>query len=272
MATANELVTRAVVSASQTLLRMTQPTLVVDGVWGPRTDAAYRQAPDHVRVMVDAGLEKAKLKPEVKVAAVLRPPSGSSHRSEAMVNLNKIADYAISQGITGASLVNFLTTLRAESGFVSRRESHVYRDADAARKTFSALRSMSDAQIRDLVDSGAESFFNTVYGPQTRKGKELGNKVAGDGYAFRGNGLIQITGRANHETLARDTGLPVVANPDLLSQDPDAALAAAVWYWKKFVVARKADHDIVLATRIVNPGLRDIAPRVGMSRTFSNYA
>lgn len=272
MATASELVARSVVSASQTLLRMTQPTLVVDGIWGPRTDSAYRQAPDHVRVMVDAGLEKAKLKPEVKVAAVLRPPVGSLPRSEAMVNLSKISDYATAQGVTGASLVNFLTTLRAESGFVSRRESHVYRDVAAARKSFSALRDLSDSQIKDLVASGAESFFNAVYGPQTRKGKELGNKVAGDGYKFRGNGLIQITGRSNHEALERDTGLPVVDDPDLLSRDPAAALAAAVWYWKKFVVARKADHDIVLATRVVNPGLREIAPRISIARTFANYA
>jgi hypothetical protein len=45
---------------------------------------------------------------------------------------------------------------------------------------------------------------------------DLGNKFDGDGYRYRGAGLIQLTGRANAEKYSRLTGIDIVGNPDLL--------------------------------------------------------
>ncbi len=56
-----------------------------------------------------------------------------------------------------------------------------------------------------------EALANFVYGGR----RDLGNTQPGDGYRFRGRGLIQITGRANYALLASMTGLPLVDKPEL---------------------------------------------------------
>lgn len=213
---------KSAVSDVQKVLKGVNQRLVVDGIWGPLSSAALNQVPDFARV----ALEKKLMSAGVDVARVVIPTSD--------MTLSAIAQKAINAGISGVSLVNFLTTLRMESNFSPRRESHVYRNPARAREIFLALRKMSDEQIQSLVNSGARPFFEAVYGAQTEKGKRLGNREPGDGYKYRGNGPIQITGRDNHELLERETGIPAVSDPDVLTRDPDASLKSAIWYWKRF--------------------------------------
>jgi putative chitinase len=85
---------------------------------------------------------------------------------------------------------------------------------------------------------------------------ELGNTHPGDGYRFRGRGLIQLTGRANYakygSLLGRD--LTTGANPDLVAQ-PDLAVDAAGWYWDTRGLNAYADKDDVLSiTKRINGG------------------
>lgn len=84
----------------------------------------------------------------------------------------------------------------------------------------------------------------------------LGNTHPGDGYRFRGRGLIQLTGRANYAKygsyLNRD--LTSGANPDLVAQ-PDLAVDAAGWYWNSRDLNSYADKDDVLSiTKRINGG------------------
>lgn len=254
-----EIIRRAAILDTQKLLRGVSPGLAVDGLWGPKTSAALQRAPEFIR----GDIERKLVASGVDVARVATTPGNST--------LSDIAQKAIDAGISGPSLVNFLTTLRMESNFVARRESHVYRNPSRAREKFSTLRGMSDEQIRALVASGAPSFFEAVYGYTTRKGRMLGNVNPGDGFKFRGNGIIQITGRDNHLLLQKDTGIPAVSDPDVLVRDPDAGVQSAIWYWKRFVMSRGADLDIVKATKVVNSGLDsgDVSKRIAMARLYS---
>lgn len=262
-ASAGSLITESTaVRVAQQALKNVDPKLVIDGIWGRKTAKAYANAPEFLRGIVSVGLKAAGIDVD-SVMAVLAP---------ANVDLGAIVKSAMDRGITGYSLVNFLTTLRAESGFKLRRESHLYRDPARARETFGALRGWSDRAILDLVASGPYPFFETVYGRGSAKGRALGNTEEGDGFNFRGNSLFQITGRDIHAAFQRDTGVKVLTDPDVLVRDMEAALESAVWYWRKFVVSRKADLDIVSATKVVNPGLRNVADRIALSRTYAVYA
>ncbi|MBE9210617.1 tandem-95 repeat protein [Nostoc sp. LEGE 06077] len=67
---------------------------------------------------------------------------------------------------------------------------------------------------------------------------DLGNTQPGDGFRFRGRGLIQITGRTNYtrvNNLLPSLGfgdINIVNNPDLLATDPALSVIASLWYWK----------------------------------------
>ena len=58
-----------------------------------------------------------------------------------------------------------------------------------------------------------------------------GDENSGDGWRFRGRGLIQVTGRANYEALAEVWGVDCVSKPELLAT-PEGAVVSACWFWK----------------------------------------
>lgn len=251
---------REVVRNAQVAMRVENPQLVADGVWGAKTDRTYvASSPslqDRIRDMVDsAGYSLAN----IRAAA-----SAAIYGGQRQALLTREAER---QGVSGRSLANLLATVQAESRFVPSEESHLYRNIGNARMLFGALRPLSDEQIRSLVNSGPKAFFETVYGATTSKGKELGNLRPGDGYRYRGRGYIQLTGRSNYEQLQAATGLPVVESPDILVSDAMASAKAAIWYWKSKVGS--AGSDMAAATRIVNPGLRAIGPRMELAARFA---
>ena len=56
------------------------------------------------------------------------------------------------------------------------------------------------------------------------------NTQQGDGFRFRGRGLIQITGRANYRECATALGVPLILHPEALER-PDIAATASAWWW-----------------------------------------
>ncbi|MES0071946.1 hypothetical protein [Mesorhizobium sp. M0058] len=90
-------------------------------------------------------------------------------------------------------------------------------------------------------------------------GGRLGNKKPGDGWAFRGSGILQTTGRDNFEEVENDTGVPVVSQPDLLRTFP-GALKAATIFWKNRNINSRADrNDTTGVCKAVNGGTTGLA-------------
>lgn len=88
-----------------------------------------------------------------------------------------------------------------------------------------------------------------------------GDVASGDGYRYRGRGLIQITGKANYAALVKQLGADVVANPDLLLGYRFAAMSAAAW-WKNNGLNELANSDdVIRITRIINGGTNGLDDR-----------
>lgn len=67
-----------------------------------------------------------------------------------------------------------------------------------------------------------ELLANVVYGVSW-----LGNNSWGDGWKYRGHGIVQLTGKANFQKLSDALGVDLVANPEK-SLDPDIAVRALI--------------------------------------------
>lgn len=102
-----------------------------------------------------------------------------------------------------------------------------------------------------------EALANILYGGEWGK-KNLGNTEPGDGWRFRGHGLKQITGRANHLKCGEALGLDFITNPELLLQDDNAAMSGG-WFFASHGCL-KHTGDVVTVTKLINGGsigLRD---------------
>lgn len=92
-------------------------------------------------------------------------------------------------------------------------------------------------------------------------GGRMGNTEPGDGWAYRGRGLIQLTGRANYRAAGLDLDLPLEAEPDRAALPNEAALTAA-WYWHQHGCNAMADNRLIVAiTQAVNGGTNGLADR-----------
>ena len=100
-------------------------------------------------------------------------------------------------------------------------------------------------------EARAKALFERVYGSgNPRKSRELGNKDDGDGYAFRGCGIVQITGRAAHEKYYCG---------DYSARN---IIEAALKEWKSKGCSRWADEDnIRKITRLINGGYNGLSDR-----------
>lgn len=96
---------------------------------------------------------------------------------------------------------------------------------------------------------------NFVYGGR------MGNNTTGDGYKYRGRGVIQLTGKDNYAAFQKATGIPVLDNPDLL-KEPRYALESAIWFWNKNNLNALADQNNFKAiTQRINGGQNGAADR-----------
>jgi predicted chitinase len=96
-----------------------------------------------------------------------------------------------------------------------------------------------------------------------------GDEASGDGYRYRGRGLLQLTGKDNYNAFTRchnrknpHDPQDFVGNPDLLVSNLNYAIESAFYFWDANEVNAVADGDGVEAvTRRVNGGLNGLDDR-----------
>ncbi|MFX0282473.1 glycoside hydrolase family 19 protein [Pseudomonas aeruginosa] len=91
-----------------------------------------------------------------------------------------------------------------------------------------------------------------------------GDEASGDGWRFRGRGLLQITGRANYRAVAGGLDQPLEVEPELLEQ-PEFAVLSAAWWWSTHGLNELADRgEFAAITRRINGGLNGHAERLAL--------
>ncbi len=139
----------------------------------------------------------------------------------------------------------FLGHIAHESGSLRKLEENLnYTDPSRINKIFKAIR--TDEEAKAYV-SKPEALANHAYA--NRSGN--GNEASGDGWRYRGRGLIQLTFKGNYAALAKDLKVDFVKQPELLATREYAALSAA-WFWNKHGLNELADTEsyVVLSRRI----------------------
>ncbi|MDZ4365165.1 hypothetical protein [Brevundimonas sp.] len=160
---------------------------------------------------------------------------------------------------TRLRLIHFFAQISHESGFRPVAESLNY-SVEGLRTTFSRTRiSLAQCQALGRIPgrpADQVGIANAVYGG-TWGANNLGNTQAGDGWRFRGRGLIQLTGRTNY----RRTAPEYEVNPDLVLT-PAGSIKAAVDFWRTRGLNPAADaDDLERVTRLINGGLNGLAHR-----------
>lgn len=170
------------------------------------------------------------------------------------------------QGITDPrAIAEMLALTNYETGGYKRStENMKYTSPEQLMKVFKEVRSID--QAKQLIAMGEVGIANTVYGGA--KGASLGNTQPGDGYRYRGRGMVQLTGRANYEKYGKELGIDLVNKPELLSTDPNVMAAVAVSFFKNSKLLRgiTEDGDFGKAARGLNGGndLPDMQKRYGL--------
>lgn len=160
---------------------------------------------------------------------------------------------------------HFIAQVAHESnGFKSLRENLNY-SVDGLLKTFSRQRiSEADARKYGRTDSqpaNQQMIANTIYGGDWGR-KNLGNIAEGDGWKYRGAGLIQLTGRANFTKVNQALNFDLVNRPERVAEDNLIAALTAGYFWQDNNLNVLADKDdIETITKKINGGLNGLDDR-----------
>lgn len=140
--------------------------------------------------------------------------------------------YGISQA--PIRLCHFLGQIGNECGRLTILEENMnYTTAARIQAVWPSRFTLASAQA---YVRNPEKLANKVYGDR------LGNNQPGDGWRYRGRGLVQITGRGSYREMGKRLGIPLEENPDLAFH-PDHALKIACETWKMKQLAGERDMN-----------------------------
>ena len=149
----------------------------------------------------------------------------------------------------------FLSQVAHESGGFKFVVENLNYSADALLRVFPKY--FPAPEIANAYARQPERIANRAYANRMGNGDE----ASGDGWAYRGRGLIQLTGKNNYASFSLQMDNNCLVEPDIVAEPKLAALSAG-WYWNSRNINPVADTDDVKeVTRLVNGGYNGLADR-----------
>lgn len=172
-----------------------------------------------------------------------------------------MAEFGI--GANADRIAAFLAQIAHESGELRRLEENLNYRTAARLCAVWPKRFPTEADAAPYV-SASDRLANRVYADRLGNG----DAASGDGWRYRGRGLLQVTGRGNYASVGAALGLKLTQTPELLLQPEPAARSAAL-YWKSHGLNELADdrsdddddEDFVLITVKINGGKAGLTER-----------
>lgn len=177
---------------------------------------------------------------------------------------------------TPLRLAHLLAQCGAEAGELTlTRESLVYTTERRLQQIFNNMtlsKALMPGEVRMLLrqekDLG-ERFYGLAFESglyrrngmnggenpgNTRKARKLGNDRVGDGFLFRGNGLLQTTGGKAHKDAGDKVGVDFFNHPELVTS-AEHALKPVLFEWTEGKCNRFADaDDVEKVSKVINLG------------------
>lgn len=171
-----------------------------------------------------------------------------------------LEDAVIRWGIVdGRDKARFLAQCHVESMGFNRVEENMGYSAKRLMQVFPGRNGLNATIAKNIAAQGPRAVANFVYGGKWGR-ENLGNIHPDDGWAFRGRGLIQTTGRDNYRATSMGMfgDLRLLEEPDLLLLPGYAASSAAYfWYSRRL----NGVEDVREVTRRINRALLELDKR-----------
>ena len=150
----------------------------------------------------------------------------------------------------------FIGQCQHESNNFRVLEENLHYSADGLMRVWPSR--FNSRVVAEAYANQPEKIANKVYAGRMGNGTE----ETGDGWAYHGRGLIQLTGRDNYKNCGDALGLALITNPELLSMPKGATLSAG-WFWNKHGLNELADaKDFETMTKRINGGTLGLDDRI----------
>lgn len=169
--------------------------------------------------------------------------------------LNTLPEYDID---TPHRVAAFMAQCGHESGGFTVMQENLNYSAKGLRGIFGKYFPNDD--IAKQYERKPEKIANRVYANRMGNGPE----ESGEGWYFRGRGIVQITGKNNYTKCSQSLfeSNVLVENPDLLLE-VEYAIHSACWFWSAARLNELADvGDIKTMTKRINGGFIGLEDRI----------
>lgn len=195
---------------------------------------------------------------------LLAPSARSSYREAFANGVEALARFEISA--MPLRVVHFMAQVLHESGGLTIQFENLNYSSGRLPKVWPTRFQPKGPLDPEAYAHAPEALANEVYGAR------MGNDQPGDGFRFRGRGLLQLTGRDSYTAATAHLRAAYADAPDF-AVDPDAVIsskwclhvAAAEWFEKG--CNELADRDAIRSvTRRINGGFIGLAERMEWRR------
>lgn len=153
-------------------------------------------------------------------------------------------------------IAGFLAQIAHESGGFNFVIENLNYSQQGLRKTFPKY--FPTDELAAQYARKPEKIANRVYANRMKNGDES----SGDGFKFRGRGLIQLTGRDNYTKFADALDMNIDDTIQYL-ETPNGAVASAGWFWDNNKLNSYCDRDDFIGlTKRINGGVIGLEDRL----------